>query len=95
MTTIDNSGKEKTVWGVDLERAIEDSGCEIGDRVLLRQLGKQAVQITAPVIGADGKPTGETEPKTVNRNAWEVALLTGHQSASPRASRSSSPSMTI
>lgn len=96
VTTRDDLGKEKTVWGVDLERAIEAADCAAGDRITLNQLGKMPVQIKAPIIGADGKITGETEPKTVTRNAWEIAILVEAElKAAPKASRPSSPSMSM
>jgi len=51
-------GKQHTIWGVDLERAITAAGCEIGDRIGLDHKGSETVRL----------PDG----KEVKRHAWEV-----------------------
>ncbi|KPF42612.1 Ti-type conjugative transfer relaxase TraA [Rhizobium sp. AAP43] len=51
-------GRERTVWGVDLARAMEASNARIGDRIGLRQVGSERVML----------PNG-TE---VERNTWNV-----------------------
>ncbi|TCQ98013.1 Ti-type conjugative transfer relaxase TraA [Neorhizobium sp. JUb45] len=51
-------GQERTVWGVDLARAINESKVEIGDRIGLKHLGSQRVTL----------PDG-TE---ADRNSWKV-----------------------
>lgn len=51
-------------WGVDLERAIKDSGVQKGDAIILNDLGKQPVDI------AD--PNNPGQSKTVHKNLWEV-----------------------
>ncbi len=53
-----SDGQERTVWGVDLARAMDESKAEIGDRIGLKHLGSQ--RVTLP----DGKE--------VDRNSWKV-----------------------
>lgn len=54
---------ESTIWGVDLERAIEKAGSQLGDEILLKHQGAQPVQL----------PDG----KIVERNSWQVTPITG------------------
>lgn len=51
-------GERHTIWGVDLERAIADSGAQIGDRIGLAHGGAQTVRL----------PDG----RMVERNTWHV-----------------------
>lgn len=51
-------------WGVDLERAIQDSGVQKGDTVILNDLGKQSVSIP--------DPNDPSKSKTVNKGLWEL-----------------------
>lgn len=67
----DVRGNERTVWGVDLERAIDGAGVVPGDNINLKLLGKQSVTVPVPVL-VDGVPTGETVDKLVNRNVFEI-----------------------
>lgn len=64
---------ERTVWGVDLERALRESltSPQAGDEIGLRALRKDAVTIKAARRDADGRPTGDRELK-VHRNRWVV-----------------------
>ena len=56
-----SDGQERTVWGVDLARALDASKAEIGDRIGLKPLGSQ--RVTLP----DGKE--------VDRNSWKVVPI--------------------
>jgi Ti-type conjugative transfer relaxase TraA len=56
-----SNGQERTVWGVDLARAMDESKAEIGDRIGLKHLGSQRVTL------ADGKE--------VDRNSWKVVPI--------------------
>jgi Ti-type conjugative transfer relaxase TraA len=57
--TLENAkGEKRTLWGVDLERAMQDAAPEIGDKIGLQHLGSTSV--TLP----DGTQT--------HRNAWKV-----------------------
>jgi len=71
VTVKDAAGAEKTSWGIDLERAIGDSGVQIGDPVKLENLGNQPVVVQAAVKDDAGKIIGY-EPKETRRNVWSV-----------------------
>ena len=57
------NGKEKTVWGVTLEKAVE--GLEIGERISLANNGKEKVQWEQKLAN------GQTETRSGERVAWE------------------------
>lgn len=81
----DDAGAEQTVWGVDLKRAMEVSGANVGDAISLRNLGETPVTVQAPVRDEAGKVIG-TEPKDAIRNAWEVTRTTPEPApAEPKA----------
>jgi len=67
----DDAGDERTVWGVDLRRAIDASGAKVGDAVSLKNLGETPVSVQEPVRDADGKVI-RLEWKDTIRNGWEV-----------------------
>lgn len=70
----DEAGDERTVWGVDLKRAMNDSGAQVGDTVSLKNLGETPVVVQEPVRDAAGKVI-RLESKEALRNAWEVTRL--------------------
>lgn len=72
--TRSESGEEKTQWGVDLKRAMKESGAEIGDRVTLENKGQQPVEVDVNIYAADKKTIINVETQTVMRNTWEVAV---------------------
>lgn len=59
-----DNGIAKKEWGVDLERALNESNVQIGDTVILNNLGRQPINIP--------DPQDETKTKTVTKNLWEV-----------------------
>jgi hypothetical protein len=67
----DGAGDEHTVWGVDLKRAMSESGAKVGDTVSLKNLGETPVTVDEPVRDANGKVIG-TQPKAAIRNTWDV-----------------------
>jgi hypothetical protein len=67
----DSAGDEQTAWGVDLKRAMSESGAKVGDTVSLKNLGETPVTVDEPVRDANGKVIG-TQPKEAIRNTWEV-----------------------
>ena len=73
VTTRDGKGVEKTSWGVDLKRAIEESGAKIGEKVAVANEGNQPVTITVPVRDDSGKVVGQ-ETKEAKRNTWNVHM---------------------
>ncbi|MEX3614140.1 MAG: LPD7 domain-containing protein [Burkholderia gladioli] len=81
----DEAGAERTVWGVDLKRAIAESGAKVGDTVSLKNLGRTPVTVQEQVRDEAGKVIG-TRPKETIRNAWEVT-----RSAAPEPERTPAP----
>lgn len=82
VTTRDETGKEKTSWGVDLKRAVKESGAKVGEPVELSNLGKQDVTVTVPIRDKGGKVVG-TEEKEVQRNVWNVKKAEAFANDSP------------
>lgn len=92
VTLRDAAGADKTLWGVDLERAMQASGAQPGQSVTLSNLGRQPVTINEPVRDAAGQVVGE-QPKSVERNVWKVEAA-GPERA-PAQSRTQTPPATI
>lgn len=70
-TLKDERGQERTVWGKDIQRAIEASGLDVGSRVSLVNTGNKPVTVTEEVKDKDGRVTG-TKEVTAHLNRWEV-----------------------
>jgi hypothetical protein len=79
----DAGGADHVVWGVDLERAVAESGALAGQQVVLENLGRRLVTVTVPVVDATGTVIGEEE-KDVYRNTWQVDVA-GQERTQPRA----------
>jgi Large polyvalent protein-associated domain 7 len=64
---------ERTVWGVDLERALAESktGVKPGDQVTIENQGSKPVTVKVPVRNQDGQVVSEKSLNT-HRNAWVV-----------------------
>lgn len=62
---------ERTVWGVDLQRALDEGKTNVGDEVMLANRGRQQVTVKVKDRDEDGKVTGDREI-TTHRNSWEV-----------------------
>jgi hypothetical protein len=62
---------EKTVWGVDLKRAMSESKVKTGDEVKLEYKGNTPVTVEALKRDKAGKVVGKEEIAT-NRNQWDV-----------------------
>lgn len=74
-TMTDATGKEHTLWGVDIERALADSRMRIGEPILLECLGMTEVTVTRDVKDKDGAVIG-TEDFQTHRNTWEAKTPT-------------------
>ncbi len=70
----DTGGADHVVWGVDLERAVAESGALAGQQVTLENLGRRLVTVMVPVVDATGNVIGEEE-KEVYRNTWQVDVV--------------------
>jgi len=76
--TLDTPKGEKTVWGVDLKRAMSEGQIKIGDEVRMAHQGKQAVTVNALLRDDAGKVTG-TKPIETLRNTWDVRKTERYQ----------------
>ena len=65
---------EKEVWGVDLARAMEQSGAKPGDAVALIQRAHERVTVQSPVKNEAGEVVGMA-PQPAKRNTWDVLNL--------------------
>ncbi|MBU2708710.1 zeta toxin family protein [Zooshikella marina] len=72
------SGDIKTVWGVDLERAIYESGVKVGDNIELQNLGRQAVTVEKPIYDAYGQQV-DTQKIQTHRNTWAINQADGKE----------------
>lgn len=69
--TVRTAAGEQTVWGLDLERAIGESGVQVGQRIELEKGGSKTVTVQQRQFDERGR---ELAPKTVEsrRNEWLV-----------------------
>jgi hypothetical protein len=67
----DENGVIHEHWGKELSTAIESSGAEIGEKIELVNLGKQAVQVEEKVYDQDGNFSHRQSIETY-RNEWEI-----------------------
>lgn len=71
---IETPDGEKTVWGVDLQRAISEGAVQKGDEIALAYQGRQQVTVQVKEYDAAGNVVGTT-PTLTNRNAWDARRL--------------------
>ena len=64
---------DRTVWGVDLQRAIRDGRAQVGDDIAIEYKGREAVPVSVTERDAAGRATGRHEI-TANRNRWRVTV---------------------
>jgi hypothetical protein len=71
-STVRTVNGERTVWGLDLERAISEAGVQVGQRIALEKGGSRTVTSSQRQFDAQGN---ELTPKTVTsrRNEWRVS----------------------
>lgn len=65
------AGREREVWGVNLGRAIDESGVKVGDRITLVKNGEEQVEVDAMIKNEAGKVVGMRKIGAV-RNDWVV-----------------------
>jgi putative DNA primase/helicase len=70
---VETARGERTVWGVDLERALKQalSRPQVGDRIALRAVRREPVTVRAPALNRRGEVVG-TQPVDKHRNRWIV-----------------------
>lgn len=66
---LNHNGEEKTVWGVDLERALTESGADKGDLIDLKNLGKETVNVK--IVDENGQETW----KPTYRNTFAIEVV--------------------
>lgn len=65
----------ETIWGVDLERALAESGAQRGDPLKLDHMGNDPVQVDKILRDANGNVTG-TQLIDTTRAKWEANKIT-------------------
>jgi putative DNA primase/helicase len=73
--TLSTHQGRQTIWGVEPERAISESGAAIGDGIVLVQQGQRNVTVKAKERDAEGRATGKRVLLDTERNQWEVISL--------------------
>jgi hypothetical protein len=71
VTVRDDAGKESTRWGVDLGRAVKESGAQPGERVTLAQEGAKPVSVPVRTADANGEVVA-IDTKEAQRMTWRV-----------------------
>ncbi|MCC7005933.1 MAG: hypothetical protein IT497_04740 [Ottowia sp.] len=73
--TLENAnGRQSTLWGVDLERVIDEKGIAVGDDICLESKGKKIVEVEQEVKNQAGEVIG-TEIISTHRNEWDAKVL--------------------
>ncbi len=81
----DATGADHVVWGVDLERAVRESGAQPGQQVTLENLGRRLVTVKVPILDEHGVVIGEDE-RDVHRNTWQVDVMRRERTAAQSVS---------
>ncbi|MBP3221259.1 MAG: PriCT-2 domain-containing protein [Neisseriaceae bacterium] len=74
------NGEEKTYWGVDIERAIQESGIDNGDRISLKKVGQETVRVEEEVKDEHGKTVLDDDGNPIieevmrERMKWQAEL---------------------
>jgi hypothetical protein len=82
----DATGADHVVWGVDLERAVRESGAQPGQQVTLENLGRRLVTVKVPILDGQGVVIGEDE-RDVHRNTWQVEVMRQERAAAESVPR--------
>jgi putative DNA primase/helicase len=72
---LDTPRGEKTIWGVDLERAMEEAKVERGTDIVLSQVGRKEVTVPTYELTSDGRRTPEKVWVGAQRNDWEITTI--------------------
>lgn len=81
----DATGADHVVWGVDLERAVRESGAQPGQHVSLENLGRRLVTVKVPILDEHSAVIGEDE-RDVHRNTWQVDVMRRERTAAQSVS---------
>ena len=77
-----DDGAVQTVWGVDLERALQESGAEISDTVSLVNLGRQPVEAKRNIIDDQGRVIGSEKSRHIEMSGKVSVLEMGSRTSS-------------
>ncbi len=72
--TIETENGTRKMWGVDLERALNESGVSIGETIAVEKLGSKPVTAKERVFDKDGNEVGARSVAT-HRNEWLVGSV--------------------
>lgn len=65
---------EKTLWGLDLERAVKEGGVMLGQAALFERTGTSSKEVIVPVRDSSGGIMG-SKPVVATRNTWKASPL--------------------
>lgn len=74
---LDTGSEEKTLWGVDLARAVASSGAQRGDDIVIAQPDSRQVTVPQLVRDSTGHATGEKIFINAKRNDWVIRTVDG------------------
>jgi hypothetical protein len=69
--TVESNDNYKTIWSLDLERALSESKLEIGDKITLEHKGEKLVEVDVEQKDHNGKIIS-TKKINTPRNIWEA-----------------------
>lgn len=75
ITLREANGREDTVWGKELQEALQASGVEVGGDFMLAHQGTKQVTVKVKERDASGKLTGNTVDAPATRNSWAAVSL--------------------
>jgi hypothetical protein len=67
-------GRTRTTWGVDLQRVAQKQNLNVGDTVVLQNLGRTPVEVKRDILDEHGKVIG-SEMAVSHRNEWEIEVV--------------------
>ena len=87
---IRNGDTTRTLWGLDLERALTESSYDIDDEVAIYDRGRVPVQVMAKIRDEEGRVVRQ-EPRMVIKGAWHIGTLAEYIDARVQKARRNQP----
>lgn len=75
ITLREANGREDTVWGKELQEALQASGVEVGGEFMLAHQGTKQVTVKVKERDSSGAPTGNMVDAPATRNSWAAMSL--------------------
>lgn len=75
ITLREANGREDTVWGKELQEALQASGVEVGGEFMLAHQGTKQVTVKVKERDSEGKLTGNMVDAPATRNSWAAVSL--------------------